>query len=90
MKNIKFAPCVGVVGSDYEIIVVTSCDGRCYITVGNEDYYEDSAGICRVHTPVHKILLPQTVLDEAKEYTVHFAECPEKKSISLFSATRKM
>lgn len=79
MNNLRFAPCVGVVNDCYEIIAVMSCEGRCHITVGREQYYEDSTGICRIHTPVHKIRIPQKALDREKEYTVHFAPCADKK-----------
>ena len=72
MNNLRFAPCVGVVNDCYEIIAVVSCEGRCFVTVGREQYYEDSTGTCRIHTPVHKIRIPQKALDLSR---YRFAVC---------------
>ncbi len=79
MKNLKFAPAVFVVGDNYDIVTVCPAEGKCYITVGNEDYYESGSGIFKIHTTVHKITVPQNALDAEKKYTVHFFPCPEKK-----------
>lgn len=79
MKNLKFAPNVFVVGDNYDIVIVCKCDGRCYITVDGVQYREKGSGIFKLYTPVHKITIPQSVLDAAGEYTVHFSPCPDKK-----------
>lgn len=79
MKNLKFAPNVFVVKDNYDIVIVCKCEGKCYITIDGKQYRENGSGIFKIHTPVHKITVPQSVLDEAGEYTVHFNPCSSKK-----------
>ena len=79
MKHLKFAPNVFVVRDNYDIVIVCECDGKCTITVGDKIFFEKGSGIFKIHTAVHKITVPQAILDGAGEYTVHFSPCPEKK-----------
>ncbi len=82
-KNIpyefKTAPAVFAVNNDYKIMVMTRCELTFWVTVGDECYYDHTNGIMRSVTDVHTVTVPMSVLDSAKEYTVHYRRVIERK-----------
>ncbi len=79
MSSLKFAPNIFAVENFYDIVSVFSSEGKCFVSVGGKPFYENSSGIFKVHTTVHKIRVPQNALENAGEYSVHFFPCAEKK-----------
>ena len=87
------APTVYAIGDKYNIFVPFSDEVIMWVKVGEHTYYDHCNGILRSNTNMHKVELPMSVLDEAKEYTVHYIKmidrrpyCPiseEERSITL-------
>jgi len=63
-------PVVYAVGNDYQIVWTTAAEGTGEVKIGEYTYYDIYAGQKRSSQKVHKVTVPQEVLDENKEYTV--------------------
>ena len=61
---------VYAVEDDYQIVFSTSDSAIAWVEIGDETYYDLYAGSMRSVDKVHKIEVPQTVLDAAGGYTV--------------------
>ena len=61
---------VYAVEDDYQIVFSTSDSAVAWVEIDGECYYDLYAGSMRSIDRVHKITVPQAVLDEAKAYTV--------------------
>jgi len=61
---------VYAVEDDYQIVFSTSDSAICWVEIGGERYYDLYAGSMRSADKVHKVEIPQFVLDEAGGYTV--------------------
>lgn len=61
---------VYAVGDDYQIVFTTRAKGTGWVEIGGKSYYDTYAGAKRSNTRVHKITVPQSVLDEAGAYTI--------------------
>ena len=79
MSSLKYAPAVCVVGDNYQIIYRTDVDGISFVEVGGKKYYETNAGFIPAFRRIHKIVVPQIVLNGAGKYSIHFEECIDKK-----------
>ncbi len=66
----KTAPAVFAVAQDYQIMVQISDPVLFSVRVGDEEYFDESNGIMRSLSEVHRVIVPQSELDRAKEYTV--------------------
>ncbi len=73
-------PSVFVIGERYELLICTKENGTCGVLVGGESFYSESAGVLLCDTAVHKIAVPQSLLNEAREYTVVYRKTIRKKS----------
>ncbi len=62
---------VYAVEDDYQIVFSTSDNAVAWVTIGGQEYYDLYAGSMRSKDLVHKITVPQDVLDEAKGYSIH-------------------
>ncbi len=74
----KLRPCVITYGAvvyavedDYQIVFSTSDSAIAWVEIGGECYYDLYAGSMKSADRVHKIEVPQEVLDEAKGYSIH-------------------
>lgn len=66
----RLNPTVCAVGKDYQIMIMAEEEALYSIRIGEKVYYYHTNGI-RISTPgMHRIIIPQSVLDEAREYTV--------------------
>lgn len=72
-------PTVFAVSDHYQIFIPFNCSAIVWIKVGNNEYYDDSNGILRSHTLVHKIKIPMKVLDEQREYTVVYRKMVDRQ-----------
>ena len=61
---------VYAVEDDYQIVFSTSDSAIAWVEIGGECYYDLYAGSMRSADKVHKIEVPQSVLDAAGSYTV--------------------
>lgn len=61
---------VYAVEDDYQIVWTTRAKGSGWVEIGGQCYYDEYAGQKRTDAAVHKVTVKQSVLDEAKSYTV--------------------
>lgn len=69
-NEIKGAPVVYAVGSDYQIVFTTRSKSTGWILIDGIEYNDTYAGYRKNQTTVHKITVPMDELDEAGEYTI--------------------
>ena len=67
-------PCVFAAGDTYQIFVPVKNESVMWIKIGEKCYYDESNGVLRSLSRVHKITVPMKALDEAKKYTVYNQE----------------
>ena len=72
-------PTVFAVGNKYNIFVPFSDEVIMWVRVGEKNYYDHCNGILRSNTNMHKVELPMSVLDEAKEYTVVYKKMIDRQ-----------
>lgn len=72
-------PCVFAAGDTYQIFVPVKKESVMWIKIGNKCYYDESNGVLRSLSRVHKITVPIKALDEAKKYTVCNQEIKGKR-----------
>ena len=63
-------PTVFAVGDQYQIFMPFSDEVIVWVKVGDNTYYDHCNGVLRSRTNMHRVTLPASVLNEAKEYTV--------------------
>ena len=68
---ISYGAVVYAVEDDYQIVFSTSDNAIAWVEIGGEKYYDLYAGSMKSADRVHKIEVPQNVLDEAKSYSIH-------------------
>lgn len=61
---------VYAVEDDYQIVFITEVKGTGFVKIGDEIYYDEHAGSLIDNQTVHKVTVPQSILDDAKEYTI--------------------
>ncbi len=69
--DFTYGAVVYAVEDDYQIVFSTSDSAVGWVTIGGEDYFDLYAGSARSTDRVHKVAVPQKVLDAAGSYTVH-------------------
>ena len=62
---------VYAVEDDYQIVFSTTDSAIAWVEIGGECYYDLYAGSMKSADRVHKIEVPQTVLDAAGSYSIH-------------------
>lgn len=72
-------PCVFAAGNTYQIFVPVKKESVMWVKVGEKCYYDESNGVLRSLSRVHKITVPAKALDEAKKYTVYEQEIKGKR-----------
>lgn len=65
---------VYAVEDDYQIVFSTNHSATAWVEIDGEKYYDLFAGSMKSNDTVHKIVVPQEKLDQAKSYTI----CAEK------------
>ena len=68
--DFTYGAVVYAVEDDYQIVFSTSDSAVAWVEIGGENYYDLYAGSMRSADKVHKVTVPQSVLDAAKGYTV--------------------
>lgn len=72
-------PSVFAMKDTYQIFIPFSCEVLVSVRVNGVEYYDDSNGIMRSNTNMHKVEIPMAELDAAKEYTVIYRKMIERK-----------
>lgn len=71
---------VFVAGDNYNIIWNTTEKGLAWVEIAGEKFYDADNGNIKSEEKVHKVVVPQNILDEAGEYTIVYkttvARCP--------------
>ena len=64
-------PVVYAVEDKYQIVFSTNTESTGWVEIGGKKYYDLYSGTAKTFTKIHKVEVPMSVLDEAKQYTVH-------------------
>lgn len=67
--DFTYGAVVYAVEDDYQIVFSTSDSAICWVEIGGQNYYDLYAGSMRSADKVHKVTVPQAVLDAAGGYT---------------------
>ncbi|MBQ4107278.1 MAG: metallophosphoesterase [Lentisphaeria bacterium] len=78
-------PTVCAVGSEYQIMVPVRKNSLMWCEIDGRKFYDESNGILRSDTTVHRIRVPQAVLDKARGYKLCCRVVTERKA--YFSKT---
>ena len=71
-------PVVYAVGDEYQIFVIPADKTVMWCRIGNKEYYDDSNGVLRSETMLHKITVPAAELEAAGEYAIGFRRFKER------------
>lgn len=69
-SGFKVGAVVYAVGDEYQIVWSTYNRGISYVEVGEDRFYDSTAGRAGSELTVHKVSIPMSLLDSAKSYTV--------------------
>lgn len=72
--DLSYEPVVYAVEDEYQIVFSTSDNAIAWVNIGGVEYYDLYAGSMKSADKVHKITVPQDVLDEAKAYSVNYRQ----------------
>ena len=72
--DLSYAPVVYAVEDDYQIVFSTSDNAIGWVNIGGVEYYDLYAGSVKSADKVHKITVPQEVLDEAGSYAINYRQ----------------
>lgn len=72
--NLSYEPVVYAVEDEYQIVFSTSDNAIGWVNIGGVEYYDLYAGSMKSADKVHKITVPQSVLDEACAYSVNYRQ----------------
>ena len=78
---IKFTPAVFAVKNTYQIMVRVNAPCVMWVRIGERNFYDDSNGILRSNTDIHRIIVPMSILDTEKKYTVCYRGMPERPAL---------
>ncbi len=76
---LKTDPAVFAVGDTYQIMAPVENSSLMWVRIGEKCYYDESNGIMRSFSKIHKITVPMDELDAAKCYTVCEREIIDRK-----------
>ncbi len=74
----KYTPAVCAVGKNYQILIPVRMPAVLWVRVGETDYYDESNGILRSDTDLHRVTVPMLELDAVGAYTVCWREVAER------------
>lgn len=70
-SKFTYEPVVYAVEDTYQIVFSTNHSATAWVEIDGEKYYDLFAGSMKSEDTVHKIIVPQEKLDEAKAYSIH-------------------
>ena len=74
----RYAPAVFAVENEYQILVPVESSSLMWVRVGDRCFYDDSNGVLRSETDVHRMCVPMPLLDEAGKYTICERQLPHR------------
>ncbi len=77
--DLKYLPSVFAVGDEYQIFSVFDRTAIVKVRIGEKEYYDDSNGILRSNTHIHRVSVPMSALDEACEYSLAYQIILDRK-----------
>ena len=87
----KFHPNIFIVNNDYHFVIITKKPSQVLLKIGRKTYFEDNGGIIPVLSPVHRFIVPQSVLDKAGKYEIIVRKVVEKRPyFPFYTAPVKM
>ena len=75
----KTTPAVFAAGEEYQIMIPVNGEALLWIEVGGRKFYDHSNGIMVSDTDLHRVCVPQKVLDAAGAYTVVYRKIIDRK-----------
>lgn len=75
----KTTPAVFAAGEEYQIMIPVNGEALLWIEIGEYKYYDHSNGIMISDTDMHRVCVPQKVLNEARAYTVVYRKIIDRK-----------
>lgn len=70
-SKFTYEPVVYAVEDTYQIVFSTNHPATAWVEIDGKSYYDLFAGSMKSNDTVHKITVPQHILDDAKEYSIH-------------------
>jgi len=77
--NMVACPTVFAMKDTYQIFMPFSCEVIVWVKVGENIYYDESNGILRSNTNMHRVEVPMEELDRLRQYTVVYRKMIERK-----------
>ena len=71
---LSYEPVVYAVEDEYQIVFTTSDNAIAWVNIGGKEYYDLYAGSMKSADKVHKITVPQEILDEAGAYAINYRQ----------------
>ena len=71
-----YHPTVYVFDREYQILIPFDLPTLLWVKVGNHTYYDHFAGVMKSDCKVHRVCVPQEILDQAGAYTVCYRPIP--------------
>ncbi|MBR6825550.1 MAG: metallophosphoesterase, partial [Oscillospiraceae bacterium] len=71
-------PTVFIVEDNYEISFLTTGNGMGWVEVGGKKYKDSTMGVMDWESRIHKVTVPQSVLNRAKTYKICFQSMTER------------
>lgn len=76
---LRTAPAVFAVADRYQIMFETTREAMVGVRIGDREWYDASNGIMNSLSPLHRVTVPMSALDEAKGYTLLIRPVIERK-----------
>ncbi len=77
---LKTAPAVFAVADTYQIMVPVKCETLMWVRVGDRCFYDHANGTLRSATYIHRMTVPQALLDAEKAYTLCYRVVTQRKA----------
>jgi len=74
-----YTPAVFAVNNEYQIMLPVKKPCTFWIKIGSRCFYDDSNGIMRSNTDIHRVSIPIDLLDSEKKYSVCYQVVEERK-----------
>ena len=78
-EHMVFAPTVFAMKDTYQIFAVIDASAVFWVEINGVRYYDESNGIMRSETKVHRVEVPMSELDRAGKYTTVFRLFPDRQ-----------
>ena len=77
--NGQLTPVVFAVNQEYQIMMYVKDPSLMWVKVGDKTFYDESNGIMRSNTKIHRVIVPMNLLDKEKSYRVYLRKVIDRK-----------